>query len=75
MWCIGVLTDEYRQRMYGLLDLYARPFRVKEPVVCLDEKSKQLLKDSRPLACPARLAREAGLRICARRHVQSVRGG
>lgn len=47
MWCIGRLTEEYRQRMYGLLDLYARPFRQTEPVVCLDEKSKQLLKDSR----------------------------
>lgn len=48
MWCVGRLTDEYRQRMYDLLDLYARPFRSREPVVCLDEKSKQLLKDSRP---------------------------
>lgn len=48
MWCIGALTEEYRQRMYDLLDLYARPFRANEPVVCLDEKSKQLLKDSRP---------------------------
>jgi transposase len=47
MWCIGQLTEEYRQRMYDLLDLYARPFRPREPVVCLDEKSKQLLKDSR----------------------------
>ena len=47
MWCIGRLTGEYRQRMYDLLDLYARPFRPGEPVVCLDEKSKQLLKDSR----------------------------
>ena len=47
MWCIGQLTAEYRERMYDLLDLYARPFRSKEPVVCLDEKSKQLLKDSR----------------------------
>lgn len=47
MWCIGRLTEEYRQRMYDLLDLYARPFRQGEPVVCLDEKGKQLLKDSR----------------------------
>lgn len=47
MWCIGVLTEEYRQRMYNLLDLYAQPFRSQEPVVCLDEKSKQLFKDSR----------------------------
>lgn len=47
MWCVGTLTQEYRQRMYDLLDLYAHPFRPGEPVVCLDEKSKQLLKDSR----------------------------
>ena len=47
MWCVGVLTEEYRQRMYELLDLYARPFHAYEPVVCLDEKSKQLLKHSR----------------------------
>ena len=47
MWCIGALTEEYRQRMYDLLDLYARPFRPREPVVCLDEKSKQLLRGSR----------------------------
>jgi hypothetical protein len=48
MWCVGRLTEEYRQRMYDLLDLYARPFRPREPVVCLDEKSKQLLKNARP---------------------------
>jgi DDE superfamily endonuclease len=47
MWCIGVLTEEYRERMYDLLDLYARPFQLREPVVCLDEKSKQLLRDTR----------------------------
>ena len=48
MWCIGILSEEYRQRMYGLLDLYARPYQPEEPVVCLDEKSKQLLRDTRP---------------------------
>lgn len=47
MWCIGRLTEEYRRRMYGLLDLYARPYLEREPVVCIDEKSKQLLKDIR----------------------------
>ncbi len=47
MWCVGVINAEYRRRMYNLLKLYARPFRSREPVVCLDEKSKQLLKDSR----------------------------
>lgn len=48
MWCIGVLTDEYRQRMYALLELlYARPMSRAEPVICIDEKSLQLIGDSR----------------------------
>jgi transposase len=47
MWCIGVMSEEYRNRMYDLLDLYARPLQTGEPVVCVDEKSKQLLKDTR----------------------------
>ena len=47
MWCIGALTEEYRQRMYDVLELYARPYRKSEPVICIDEKSKQLLRDSR----------------------------
>jgi hypothetical protein len=47
MWCIGELTAEYRRRMYDLLDLYARPYDAREPVICLDEKSKQLLKETR----------------------------
>jgi hypothetical protein len=47
MWCIGVLNADYRGRMYDLLELYARPYCEHEPVVCIDEKSKQLLKDAR----------------------------
>lgn len=47
MWCIGNLTEEYRSRMYGLLDIYALPYLSREPVVCIDEKSKQMLKDTR----------------------------
>ena len=47
MWCIGKLTNEYRQRMYHLLRLYALPLRRDEPVVCVDEKSLQLLAHSR----------------------------
>lgn len=51
MWCIGEITEEYRKRMYRLLDLYKLPYNPKQPVVCMDEKSKQLLKDSRsPIA-------------------------
>jgi len=32
MWCIGRLTEEYRRRMYDLLDLYALPYLEREPV-------------------------------------------
>src|ERR1041384_2018823 len=38
MWCIGRITTEYRERMYDLLGLYAKPYDATEPVICLDEK-------------------------------------
>ena len=47
MWCIGVLNEQYRQRMYALLELYARPMSPAEPVICIDEKSTQLIGHSR----------------------------
>lgn len=47
MWCIGALTQEYRCRMYALLELYARPVSRTEPVICIDEKSLQLIGHSR----------------------------
>lgn len=46
MWCIGSLTEEYRSRMYALLELYARPMSHIEPVICIDEKSLQLIGHS-----------------------------
>lgn len=33
--------------MYRLLNLYKKPYDPKSPVICFDEKSKQLLEDSR----------------------------
>jgi hypothetical protein len=47
MWCIGRITAEYRERMYDLLGLYAKAYDATEPVICLDEKSKQLLEQTR----------------------------
>ena len=47
MWCIGELTEEYRARMYALLELYARPKSKAEPVICIDEKSLQFIGHSR----------------------------
>jgi DDE superfamily endonuclease len=60
MWCIAALTTQYRKRMYHLLALYARTMRADEPVVCVDEKSMQLLADSRaPVAMkPGRLRKQ-----------------
>ncbi len=55
MWCIGSLTEEYRSRMYALLELYARPMSHIEPVICIDEKSLQLIGHSRaPLPMDSR---------------------
>jgi len=51
MWCITSITAQYRERMYNLLDLYARKYNDHYPVLCVDEKSKQLLEDVRkPIA-------------------------
>jgi len=47
MWCIQEITQEYRERMYALLNLYKRDYNELEPVICVDEKSKQFLEDSR----------------------------
>ncbi len=60
MWCIGEIVALYRARMYKLLALYARPYDPREPVICLDEKSKQLLRKTRALlpAKPATPVRE-----------------
>lgn len=53
MWCIGKLTEEYVQRMHALCDLYGREQHDEQPVVCVDEKSKQVVADSRR-ALPAK---------------------
>ena len=47
MWCIPKLDEEYIERMEDILDLYQKPYDPKEPVVCLDEKSIQLLAEVR----------------------------
>jgi len=47
MWCIQTIDSEYRKRMYDILDLYEEDYDPKRPLVCLDEKPKQLLGDKR----------------------------
>jgi hypothetical protein len=48
--------------MYNLIDLYHQPYNPKQPVVCVDEKSKQLLASVRPTlaAKPGVAAKEDG---------------
>lgn len=57
MRCIQAITEEYRTRMYRLLELYQQAHDPNQPLVCMDEKSKQLLEDSRQpiLAKPGQL--------------------
>ncbi len=47
MWCVAEITEEYRNRMYRILDLYQEDYKQKYPVVCIDEKSCQLLEEAR----------------------------
>jgi hypothetical protein len=47
MWCIPTIDSEFRRRMYDVLDMYEENYDPKRPIVCLDEKPKQLLRDKR----------------------------
>ena len=47
MWCIPTIDPEFIKRMYDVLDLYEEDYDPKRPIVCLDEKSKQLLGNKR----------------------------
>ncbi len=47
MWCIEKIDSEFRKRMYDVLDLYEEDYDPKRPIICLDEKPKQLIKDKR----------------------------
>lgn len=47
MWCIPEVTPQFVERMEVVLDLYEKPYDSKEPVICVDEKSKQLIKNTR----------------------------
>jgi hypothetical protein len=35
--------------MENVLDIYAKPYDSQEPVICMDEKSKQLIADTKPI--------------------------
>jgi hypothetical protein len=47
MWCVPQIDGDFVARMEDVLELYARPYRQSEPVVCLDERPVQLLDPAR----------------------------
>ena len=66
MWCIPPdASAEFVWAMENVLAVYHRPYDPKRPVVCMDETSKQLVKETRtpqPAAYNAGPARVAKLR-------------
>ncbi|HYN63997.1 MAG TPA: IS630 family transposase [Candidatus Limnocylindrales bacterium] len=53
MWCIPPEQNaEFVCAMENVLEVYKRPYDPKHPVICMDEKPKQLVKETRtPLPC------------------------
>jgi transposase len=53
MWCIPPEQNaDFVCAMENVLEVYKRPYDPKHPVVCMDEKPKQLVKETRtPMAC------------------------
>ncbi len=47
MWVIPKITLEFIEKMLDVLEALERKYDPKYPVICLDEKSKQLLKETR----------------------------
>lgn len=52
MWCIPKIDDAFIERMEDVLALYEKPYDPQNPVICFDEKSKQLLRHIRSGAPP-----------------------
>lgn len=47
-WCIPPKQNaEFVCNMEDVLDVYQRPYDLKHPVVCMDESSKQMVKETR----------------------------
>jgi hypothetical protein len=53
-WCIAPTADsDFVWRMEDVLEVYTRPYDPTRPQVCMDETSKQLLRDARAPLPPA----------------------
>ena len=58
MWCVPKLDDEYIARMEEVLNVMARPYDARQPVVALDERPVQLHDSARTgtAAAPGKVA-------------------
>src|SRR5213083_2694483 len=75
MWCVADLDADHIAKMEDLLALYERPYHVKEPVVCLDEKPVSLHAEVRPArpARPGHIAkRDSEYRRCGTANIFAV---
>jgi len=50
MWCVGRMNADYIAQMEHILDLYALPANLAQPVVNFDEAMKQLVSDITPVS-------------------------
>lgn len=41
MWCIPNITPEFIERMENVLDLYEKPYDVKEPMLCIEHRLRR----------------------------------
>ena len=46
-WCVPTAGAEFVWRMEDILDLYAQPYDPRQPMVCFDEQSVQLIAETR----------------------------
>ncbi len=47
MWCVPKVDRQFKERMEDVLNLYEKPYNPAKPVICVDEKSKQLIQGTR----------------------------
>ena len=68
MWCIPPEADaEFVCAMENVLEVYKRPYDPKHPVVCMDEKSKQLVGE----VCKPIPARRGQVQRCDYEYVRN----
>jgi len=51
-WCIPEASADFVAKMEDVLDVYQRPYDPQQPVVCIDETNKQLIKETRIPCAP-----------------------